>query len=201
MSWITIIPEEEADKKLQSIYKRVKGPNGQIDNVLGVHSLRPHTLVGHMTLYKSVLHHTDNSFEKWFLELVGTYTSFLNQCDYCFEHHFQGMKNFLADDEKAEKFKFHIEHHLLHNILNDSETALIEYSKKLTLKPGSIKKDDIELLKSKGISEGEILEINQVVSYFNYANRTVLGLGVNTKGEDEIGLSPKSSNSDSWEHR
>lgn len=33
------------------------------------------------------------------------------------------------------------------------------------------------------------LEINQVVAYFAYANRTVLGLGVNTEGEI-LGLSP-----------
>ena len=51
-----------------------------------------------------------------------------------------------------------------------------------------------------GISDGEILEVNQVTSYFNYANRTVLGLGVHTEG-DIIGLSPGNSNNpDDWNH-
>jgi uncharacterized protein YciW len=40
-----------------------------------------------------------------------------------------------------------------------------------------------------GWSDGEILEINQVAAYFNYANRTVLGLRVQIDG-DIIGLSP-----------
>ena len=48
--------------------------------------------------------------------------------------------------------------------------------------------------------DGEILEINQVAAYFAYANRTVLGLGINTEGDD-IGLSPgDSSDPDNWSH-
>ncbi|MCY3773899.1 MAG: alkylhydroperoxidase, partial [Gemmatimonadetes bacterium] len=37
-----------------------------------------------------------------------------------------------------------------------------------------------------GCSDGEILEVNQVVAYFNYSNRLLNGLGVTTDG-DEIG--------------
>ena len=48
---------------------------------------------------------------------------------------------------------------------------------------------DIDHLREAGLEDGQILEINQVVAYFAYANRTVLGLGVNESG-DIIGLSP-----------
>lgn len=52
----------------------------------------------------------------------------------------------------------------------------------------------------KSFSGGEILEINQVVSCFNYANRTVLGLGVHTKG-GILGLSPNNSDDpENWAH-
>ncbi len=51
-----------------------------------------------------------------------------------------------------------------------------------------------------GWDDGEILEINQVVSYFNYANRTVTGLGVGIDG-DILGLSPNDSDDpDNWGH-
>ena len=50
-------------------------------------------------------------------------------------------------------------------------------------------------------SKLKVLEINQVAAYFNYANRTVLGLGVSTKG-DIIGLSPNNSDDEnSWSHQ
>jgi uncharacterized peroxidase-related enzyme len=200
MSWIKVIPFEEATGKLKQIYNKVKGPNNQIDNVLSVHSLRPHTLVGHMSLYKNTLHHSNNTFPNWFLEFLGTYTSYINKCEYCYKHHFTGMKRFLNNDKKAEKIKFHIENKSLSKILNNKELELINYTKKLTLNASSITKDDIIKLRNLGYTDGEILEANQVVSYFNYANRTVLGLGVNANNE-VLGLSPKNKDEDSsWNH-
>jgi uncharacterized protein YciW len=60
---------------------------------------------------------------------------------------------------------------------------------------------DVTALRGAGWDDGEVLEINQVCAYFNYANRTVLGLGCSTKG-DVLGLSPNNSdNPDDWGHR
>ena len=67
MSWIKTINYDEADDKLKKIYDRISGPHGNIDNVLLIHSLRPHTLTGHMNLYKSVLHHMANKLNRWYL--------------------------------------------------------------------------------------------------------------------------------------
>lgn len=201
MSWIKVIPFEEATGKLKQIYKKIKGPNNQIDNVLSIHSLRPHTLTGHMSLYKNTLHHSDNTFPNWFLELLGTYTSYINKCDYCYKHHFTGMKRFLNDDDKAEKLKFHIENNSLNKVLNNKELELSTYTKKLTNNASDITEDDIINLRRLGCTDGEILEVNQVVSYFNYANRTVLGLGVNINNE-VLGLSPKNKDAESsWNHK
>jgi uncharacterized protein YciW len=61
--------------------------------------------------------------------------------------------------------------------------------------------NDLHILREKGFSDGEILEVNQVVAYFNYANRTVLGLGINTEG-DILGLSPNDDSSENnWGHQ
>jgi len=200
MGWIKVIPFNEATGKLKSIYSKIKGPNNQIDNVLSIHSLRPHTLVGHMSLYKNTLHHSNNSFPNWYLELLGTYTSYINKCYYCYDHHFAGMKRFLNDDEKARKIKYHIENDSLQLFLSEKEFAIVSYAKLLTMDPCLVSKNDITILKNHGFNDGEILEVNQVVSYFNYANRTVLGLGVNAEGE-VLGLSPQNKDDESsWSH-
>lgn len=201
MSWIEVIRFENATGKLKGIYEKIKGPNNQIDNVLSIHSLRPHTLVGHMSLYKNVLHHTHNTFPNWFLEFAGTYVSFLNRCDYCYEHHFAGMTRFLDDENLAEKYKIAIENDEVKTVLDEAKTALIAYAKKLTLSPYLLTEDDVLKLKQLGVNDGEILEINQVTAYFNYANRTVLGLGVNTNGE-VLGLSPSNKEDEAaWGHQ
>ena len=201
MSWIKVIPYEKSTGKLKAIYDKIKGPNNQIDNVLSIHSLRPHTLVGHMSIYKNTLHHSSNTFPNWWLEFLGTYTSYINACDYCYRHHFEGMKRCLNNDQKADNLKYHIEQHSLHQILNPSELALVNYAKDLTLNITNITEDTIINLRHHGYTDGEILEINQVVSYFNYANRTVLGLGVTTKDEI-LGLSPNNKDDESsWNHK
>ena len=47
MSWIKTIPFDEATGKLKQLYKRVTGPNNNVDNIMAVHSLRPHSMEGH----------------------------------------------------------------------------------------------------------------------------------------------------------
>ncbi|MCC1485536.1 peroxidase-related enzyme [Winogradskyella immobilis] len=201
MSYIKVINYKEATGKLKAIYNKIKGPNNEIDNVLSIHSLRPHTLVGHMSIYKSTLHHSSNTFPNWFLELLGTYTSYINQCEYCYLHHYTGMKRFLNNDDKAEQLKKHIELGSLQSFLSEKEYAMIDYAYKLTLDITSVNLSLINELRILGYDDGEILEINQVVSYFNYANRTVLGLGVTTSGET-LGLSPSNKDDENaWDHK
>lgn len=201
MSWIQTINYEDADTHLRRIYDRVTGPNDAVDNVLSVHSLRPHTLIGHMTLYKSVLHHTNNELPKWYLEAIGVYVSFLNHCDYCFEHHFAGMSRLLQDDNKADRIR--------HAIMENSLTGGFEgkylwgahYAEKLTLYHHNMNVNDVDSLRNHGFSDGEILELNQVASYFNYVNRSVVGLGVSLQG-DLLGLSPSDTNElEDWNHQ
>lgn len=200
MFWINHIEYEEADKTLARIYKRLKGPNNNVDNILKVHSLRPHTLTGHMGLYKNVIHNSNNTLPKWYLEAIGVYVSYLNKCDYCVDHHFVGLKKLWNDEEKSNEFYRNLLTNNLKSFFNHKWMAGLNYSKALTMDPSSLKKTTIETLQKLGFVDGEILEINQVASYFNYANRTVLGLGVHSEG-DILGLSPNNSNDpDNWKH-
>lgn len=201
MFWIKNITYTEADAELKRIFDRVKGPKGQIDHILMAHSVRPHTLTGHMALYKNVLHHANNSLPKWYLETIGVYVSFINHCDYCVQHHFAGLKRLWASDKKSEAFYFALTNESLDDFFEKKWVEGLQYAKILTLNPKSLAKDNIDTLKRLGFSDGEVLEINQVVSYFNYANRTVLGLGVHSEG-DILGLSPGDHDDpNNWTHQ
>ena len=200
MSWIKTISYEMAEAKLKRIYKRVKGPNDNIDNVLMIHSLRPHTLVGHMTLYKSVLHHSGNTLPKWYLEAIGVYVSHLNHCDYCVKHHSAGLKRLLNNEERSASYFEAIDKDNLNSFFDTKYLTGINYAKKLTLDLRTVNENDVKQLQQVGFTDGEILEINQVTSYFNYVNRSVLGLGANTK-DDIIGLSPiENDDPENWNH-
>jgi uncharacterized peroxidase-related enzyme len=202
MTWIKTVAYAEATGKLKRLYDRVKGPGDNVDNIMMSHSLRPHSMEGHMAIYKYVLHHTGNTLPKWFLEALGVWVSALNECGYCVEHHFAGMKRLLGDDARAEALlrAFH-DRNIAGAPLSDREKAAMGYAELLTRNPAWVTEAMIEGLRDEGLDDGEILEINQVAAYFNYANRTVLGLGCSTEG-DVIGLSPNNSEDpDDWAHR
>jgi uncharacterized peroxidase-related enzyme len=201
MSWIKTVSLADATGKLARLYDRVKTSDNKVDNIMAAHSLRPHTMEGHMAIYKNVLHHSSNTTPKWFLELIGVWVSALNECDYCVEHHFAGMKRLLDDNDRAGQIKTCIEDGDLDDApISEAQQMALGYAGLLALTPNRITEDIINALRSVGFDDGEILELNQVTAYFCYANRTVLGLGVNTDG-DTIGLSPNNSgNPDDWSH-
>ena len=201
MSWINTISYAESSGELRQLYDKLKGPGDNVDNIMLAHSLRPHSMVGHMALYKNVLHHRGNTIPKWFLEAIGVYTSLLNRCAYCVEHHSAGLARLLRDSSRSEAIRSALENEDLSAAFNAAQVAALAHVAKLTQKPAEVEAGDIAALRAAGWDDGQILEINQVTSYFNYANRTVLGLGVSTEG-DELGLSPSDSeNPDNWSHR
>jgi uncharacterized peroxidase-related enzyme len=201
MPWIETVAYEDANAKLKALYDRVKGPDNNVDNIMMMHSLRPHTMEGHMAIYKYVLHHRDNTVDKWFLETLGVWVSALNNCEYCVKHHFSGLKRLLNDDKRAEQIKAAIDSNNIESApLNDRQKTAMEYARQLTHNLSSVLEDIIKKMRAAGYSDGEILEINQVSAYFNYANRTVLGLGCSTEG-DILGLSPNNNNDpNDWGH-
>ncbi len=201
MSWIQVISYQESQGKLRRLYDKVTGPNNNVDNIMMVHGLRPHTMTGHMSLYKNVLHNSNNTLPKWYLETLGVLVSMLNHCEYCIEHHFSGLKRLLNDDAKADSLRKALDQKTYTNFFESKMCQGLKYAEKLTTDPTNLEEKDIIEMRNAGITDGEILEINQVVSYFNYANRTVLGLGVSTEG-DILGLSPNNSDDESnWNHQ
>ena len=201
MTWIDTISLDAATGHLSSLYDRIKGPANNVDNIMLAHSLRPHTMEGHMALYKQVLHHPRNEVAAWFLEAIGVYTSLLNRCEYCVEHHYQGLSRILGDERRSFEIREGLVADSWHNVFEKPECAALGYARKLTMQPAEVSEIDIDGLRASGWSDGEILEINQVVAYFNYANRTVLGLGVDSQ-DDILGLSPgNDGDPGNWSHQ
>jgi uncharacterized peroxidase-related enzyme len=61
--------------------------------------------------------------------------------------------------------------------LSERMRLLCRHALKLTLRPSEMKESDISALRAGGFSDPDIVDTNQVVSYFNYVNRVADGLG------------------------
>lgn len=194
MSWIRTVSVSAATGRLRKLYDQIKGPGDTVDDVMLAHSLRPHALEGHLAIYRSAIHHSGNALPKWVLEMIGVSVSLLNGCDYCEVHHATGLRR-LIGSEKADPILGALKTGNISAVpVDESYKSALSYAAKLTRTPGDMVEADIEALREAGFDDGEILEINQVTAYFNYGNRTSLGLGASTKN-DVLGLSPETTTS------
>ena len=187
MTWIRTIKPEDATGELKEIYEKTKSPHGTYDNVYISKSLRPKTILGHDTLYRSVLHNDDLVLPFWFLELVATYTSVLNKCHYAATHHGHNYRSCLEDKERVAAIDAAMEKDVFAEAFSGKELEFLRYTRKLTLTPGAIVREDIEAMREAGASDEEILEVNQTCACFNYSNRSLSGLGVDI-GDDRVGF-------------
>ena len=62
--------------------------------------------------------------------------------------------------------------------VDDRDNAIIAYSIKLTRLPDALVHDDVAALRSYGLNDRAILEVNLAVAYMNFVNRIASGLGV-----------------------
>ena len=186
-AWINMISDEDASKELKEVLDLARTPHGTVDNVMRVHSLRPNTMKGHVTLYRAALHDDANTIPMWFQETVSSYVSILNDCAYSLENHWKNAAHLIDDAKKSDAIEKALWSKMPQDVFDGVELEMLRYAEKLTLRPSSMVQEDVLALKAAGVEDGEILELNQIVGYFNYVNRLLNGLGVTTSG-DTVGF-------------
>jgi len=186
---ISMISDADANPDLQEALDTARTPHGTVDNVMRVHSHRPNTMHGHVVLYRAVLHDKANTLPTWLQEVIGSYVSALNDCDYSYANHWKNAAHLMGDAARASAVEEALGQRRPEDVFDGAELALLQYAEKLTLAPGTMQESDVRSLQDAGLDDGQILEANQIIGYFNYVNRSLNGLGVTTKG-DVIGYYP-----------
>ncbi len=67
--------------------------------------------------------------------------------------------------------------------LSTRQRALAEFAEKVTCAPAETRAPDLDALRAQGLSDKDILDAVQVISYFNYINRVADALGVDPEPE------------------
>ncbi|MEM6463222.1 MAG: peroxidase-related enzyme [Pseudomonadota bacterium] len=190
-AWIGMIDDDDADHDLRDALDMARTPHGTVDNVMRVHSLRPNTMRGHVVLYRAALHDEANSLPGWLQETLASYVSLLNDCSYSYANHWANARHLIGDDRRSDAIEQALRSDSPHSALDKAAAELMRYGRKLTLDPANMVEGDVVVLRDAGFDDGQILEANQIICYFNYVNRCLNGLGVTTDG-DIVGYYAKS---------
>lgn len=182
-AWIEMISDEDADADLARVLELARTPHGTVDNVMRVHSLRPNTMKGHVILYRAALHDDANTLPEWLQETISSYVSILNGCPYSLANHWANARHLIGDEARADQIEEALNARRPDDAFSGLELALLKYAEKLTLHPADMTRSDVVALRDLGADDGQILEANQIIGYFNYVNRHLNGLGVTTDGD------------------
>ncbi len=183
MSRIKVIQEADATGRLKEVYEEIVLKRGKLAEVIKIQSLRPESIVKHIDLYMEIM------FSKSLLsraqrEMIAVVVSAHNHCNYCVTHHAEALNHYWKNEKQIELLTKDFS--LLK--LSEQDKNLCAYAVALTKYPSSNTNNEIiQKLKLSGTPDEAILDATLVISYFNFVNRMVLGLGVELETEKGTG--------------
>ena len=180
MAWIKQVQSSDAEGKLKDVYQDLEKSRGKISNIMKIQSLDPKTMKIHLDMYLSIMFN-NSTLNREERELIALVVSSINNCSYCINHHAEALNVYWKDEAKVNL------------LISDYKSieftirtlALLNYAEKLTITPGLVNEFDVQNLRIHDINDEDILNINLVISYFNFVNRIANGLGVEFS-DDEI---------------
>lgn len=183
MAYIKVIQPSEAEGVLKEIYENLVKTRGKIAEVHKIQSLHPESISAHMNLYMEIMF-SKSELSRAEREMMAVVVSANNKCTYCISHHAEALNAYWKDLEKTNKLIADYKS----CSLTPKEFELCGFAQHLTLFPSNEPNNPgADKLRAIGFSDAAILDAALVVSYFNFVNRIVLSLGVNTNEEEVSG--------------
>lgn len=182
MAYIDVIKYEEAEGRLKEIYDDLIEKRGKLAGIHTIQSLNPETIVSHMDLYLTVMF-GKSPLKRYQREMMAVVVSAANNCNYCQVHHAEAVNHYWKDDLMIAQLRKDYRELELAEI----DMALCDFAWDMTKNPSNKKEFHSTRLKALGVDDRAILDGILVISYFNFVNRLVLGLGVHIEDDGGSG--------------
>lgn len=182
MPHIRVIEHSEAEGQLKEIYDNLIAKRGKLAEVHKIQSLNPESIVKHMELYMSIMY-SKSPLSRAQREMIAVVVSVANNCKYCQIHHAEALNHYWKDQSKIDQLKRDFSKLDLPAI----DLLLCEMAWQLTRIPSITTETIILKLKEFGLEDRAILDATLVIAYFNFVNRTVLGLDVKLEQDNGAG--------------
>lgn len=182
MAWIRVVERDEAEGALEEAYERISSARGKLSNIMMVQSLDPAAMQAHLDLYMALLF-SRSGLRREEREAIAVVVSSGNGCGYCVSHHAAALQAYWKDGARVQE--------LVRDYravdLTSRLRAILDYAALLTRDPKAVAEEHVQALRSEGLSDDEILNVNLVTAYFNFVNRIAEGLGVEFTAEEAGG--------------
>jgi uncharacterized peroxidase-related enzyme len=176
-SWITTVPWDQAEGTLKDAYDWQAASLGEPAAFTQLGSLYPDIVAERLRLYK-VVEEAPSALTPLERRLAAFVASTLNETPHCSSGLVYRLNDLDAPAGLLEQIRtdpFGV------NTGEPRLDALVRYAATLTRNPGEIDVTDINRLRAAGFADLDILDLNNIVAYYNYINRVANGLGLRSE--------------------
>ena len=160
------------DERTYPPFVEIKKDYGFVPNFWRVQSSRTDLIEAEMVFVKAILLQ-EKALTRRQKEYIFLVCSAANLSTYCVTAHCEIIRMLGIKGPEPEEIA--IDHE--NADLNEADRALLDYAKKLTLKPMSIGPADVERLRAVGLTDEHLLEAVMMVGLAKWANYVAFGLG------------------------
>jgi uncharacterized peroxidase-related enzyme len=169
MARLQALSPDKATGKTKELFTAIEGKLGMVPNMMRTMGNSSAVLEGYLNLSGALGGGTLGAKTG---ELIALAVSESNKCDYCLSAHtFIGTNLVKVDEETLNAARSG-------NAADTKTDAILKFAQKLVNKRGLVSETDVELIKSAGVTEGEVGEIvghvalNVFTNYFNNTAKT-----------------------------
>jgi uncharacterized peroxidase-related enzyme len=174
MTWIRTVPWDESEGVLRDAYDWQAASLGEPAEFTRLGSLYPELVEERLRLYRTV-ENCPSALSALERQAAALVTSRLNGTDHCAS----GLALKLRSLGMASEVMSAIEAVPAAPATGDARLdAICAHAAKLTTQPTAMTETDLDVLRGHGLDDLDLLDLNNLVAYYNYINRVVMGLGL-----------------------
>ncbi|HEX5328310.1 MAG TPA: peroxidase-related enzyme [Acetobacteraceae bacterium] len=166
ISKLGVADPDGLDDDLRAIWRKCIDKLGFVPNVFSAYSVRPQRLRNFMAMYNEVML-SDSGLSKLEREMIAVVVSSANRCYYCLVAHGAAVRMLSGDPELGEMMALN---YRVAN-LDPRQRAMLDFAWKLTATPWLVEQADRDSLRGAGLTEADIFDLGETISFFNLSNR------------------------------
>jgi uncharacterized peroxidase-related enzyme len=188
-AWVATVAPEEADGLLKEAYDWQARRLGEPTEYTQLGSLHPELVYERLRLYK-VVDQLESGLTETEKHAVVYVTSVVNQTPHCAS----GARHKLELEGVPDELVARLADDPLAGGTGSARLdEIVRYAAILTISPGTISEHDIDALREVGLSDADIVALNNLAAYYSYTNRVATGLGLRSEvpAAHAVGAAPR----------
>jgi uncharacterized peroxidase-related enzyme len=188
-AWVDTVAPEEADGLLKEAYDWQSRRLGEPTEYTQLGSLHPELVYERLRLYK-VVDQLESGLTETEKHAVVYVTSVANQTPHCAS----GARHKLELEGVPDELLARLADDPLAGRTGDARLdEIVRYAAILTVSPGAVSEHDIDALRRVGLSDADIVALNNLAAYYSYTNRVATGLGLRSEvpAAHAVGAAPR----------